>query len=340
MQRVAVDMYKALQDREGISVVPFVLKTSWKDTSKNAKGFFARLLWQLPKILKKEKIDVVVFSSMVTATTLLLRAPDLRKQHVRSVVIVHGQDVTLPNKYYQRLVRKVFKKVDLVAPVSDATANECFSRGAEYVRVVPNGISADRFEGLEASNQIPKKRDDMVLLSVGRHVKRKGFEWFIEEVMTQLPDGIQYWLVGEGPETQNLHQAVGKFGLPRRVRILGKLSEEQLASVYKAADLFVMPNIAIEGDMEGFGVVMLEANLMGLPVLAANLEGIQDVVEDGENGYLLPSGDESAFIEKILEFNDNAEGLRRLGEKSGLFVGRTFSWEQAAEKLENAIRSI
>src|SRR5690625_7613993 len=72
--------------------------------------------------------------------------------------------------------------------------------------------------------------------------------------------------------------------------MLGRLSEVDLSRLYRGADLFVMPNIPVEGDMEGFGVVMLEAGLSGLPVVASSLEGILDVVEEGNNGHLIESG--------------------------------------------------
>ena len=341
MQRVAVDLFEALSKRELVEVIPFVLKTSWEDTNKNAIPFFAKLAWNLPKIVKENQINIVVFSSMVTASILALRGRSLKRLRVPSVAIAHGQDVTLPNKYYQKLLRKVFSQLDMVAPVSSATADECYKRGADYVRVVPNGIAINRFDESTIDEEwLPQAKNDLILLSVGRHVKRKGFQWFVEEVMTQTPEGVQYWLIGDGPETQNIHEAVGKFGLPGIVKILGKVSEETLAAAYQKADLFIMPNIPVEGDMEGFGVVMIEANLMSTPVLAADLEGIRDVVAEKQNGFLLPSGDEQAFLDHIVDFKEHPRKLSSLKKKSKAYVEETFSWESVAEQFEKALRSI
>ena len=79
------------------------------------------------------------------------------------------------------------------------------------------------------------------------------------------------------------------------MRVLGQVSEALLVTLFQGSDLFVMPNIPVAGDLEGFGVVMLEAGLCGLPIVAAELEGIRDVVREGENGVLVSPGDAVAF---------------------------------------------
>ena len=84
-----------------------------------------------------------------------------------------------------------------------------------------------------------------------------------------------------------------------RVRRLGRISEEELIELYRRGQLFIMPNIVVPGDMEGFGIVMLEAGACGLPNLAADLEGIRDVIEDGVNGWFAPSEDANAFAARI-----------------------------------------
>ena len=84
-------------------------------------------------------------------------------------------------------------------------------------------------------------------------------------------------------------------GSKRRVRCLGKISEDELVELYRRGQLFVMPNIVVPGDMEGFGIVMLEAGACGLPTLAADLEGIRDVIDEGINGWFAPTEDADAF---------------------------------------------
>src|SRR5690606_1075671 len=116
-------------------------------------------------------------------------------------------------------------------------------------------------------------RDALLLCSVGRHQERKGFHWFVEEVVPRLGEGTVYLLGGEGPMTPRIRETVARLGLGDRVRVLGQVSEAMLLSLFRGSDLFVMPNIHVPGDLEGFGVVMLEAGICGLPIVAADLEG-------------------------------------------------------------------
>ena len=93
-----------------------------------------------------------------------------------------------------------------------------------------------------------------------------------------------------------------------------------------------MPNVPVPGDMEGFGVVMLEAGLCGLPTVAADIEGIADVIEDGKNGRLVRSGDAEGFSEAILAYRREPEMLEEAGRRTVSHVLEHFGWNAAAEK--------
>jgi len=123
---------------------------------------------------------------------------------------------------------------------------------------VPNGIAVERFpepppytdRRIRLQQAFPEYArqltpDTFILCSVGRHVERKGFHWFIQEVMPHLPEHVQYWLVGEGPLTPRIQDTVQRLGLQQRVRLLGKISDEALTRLYQGADLFIMPNIPV-----------------------------------------------------------------------------------------------
>ena len=167
------------------------------------------------------------------------------------------------------------------------TGEACRQRGCtpEKVHVIPNGINPGRFL---TTSDAPKRTllarafpeetaslptHALVLCSVGRQVKRKGFHWFVEAVMPQLPAHIYYWLAGEGPMIAEVQAAVDRHQLGEQVCLLGRVSEDQLEALYRGSDLFIMPNINVPGDMEGFGVVMLEAGLCKTPAIAAGIEG-------------------------------------------------------------------
>lgn len=354
MQRVAQGLHAALVDHPEVRVSSLLLETSWKATPYRMPGFMAGLLRSIPRVVEREGIEVVLFSSMVTATLATVLRGALRRRGALTAAIPVGRDVTLPTPPYQWLVPRVFRALDRVLPISTATARECRARGApaEKVHVIPCGVDTEAFapppdraaarrELLRAIGASPESVPDdaLLLCSVGRHQERKGFQWFTDRVMPRLPPDVLYLVTGEGPTTPAIRAAVERHGLDGRVRLLGKVPEETLRTLYRGADLFVMPNVPVPGDIEGFGVVMLEAGLCGLPVLAADLEGIRDVVRDGENGRLLPSGDADAFAGAVLRYREDRAALSAAAGRASRFTAEHFSWEAVAERYVEIFRA-
>ena len=145
-------------------------------------------------------------------------------------------------------------------------------------------------------------------------------------------------MAGDGPERENIEAAIESAGLQRRVRRLGRISEEELVELYRIGALFVMPNIVVPGDMEGFGVVMLEAGACGLPTLAADLEGIRDVIAEGVNGWFAPNGDANAFSARIESLLGDPDSLRAASERTAEYVTSKFRWDSTAERYLDAVR--
>jgi phosphatidylinositol alpha-1,6-mannosyltransferase len=351
MQRVATGLHAALAGYPDVDLHSLVLETSWKATPYRMPGYMAGLLRAIPRVVRRERIDVVLHSSMVTAATSV--AMHGRVGDALLAAIPVGRDVTLPTPGYQWLVPRIFRALDLVFPISRATASECVARGADpaQVHVVPCGVdtgsfappadrAAARRELLAAIGESPATVPDstLILVSVGRHQERKGFQWFAGEVMPRLPANVLYLVTGEGPTTPLIQAAIDRHGLGGRARLLGKVPETMLRTLYRGGDLFIMPNIHVPGDIEGFGVVMLEAGLCGLPVLAADIEGISDVVREGENGHLLPSRDAGAFADAVMRYRGDRAALAALSASAARFTERTFSWTGVAERFVEVFR--
>ncbi len=352
MQRVATELHNALDHHPEVALSSLLLRSSWRWTHLKSPLFFAKVWWEIARRTERQEIDAVLFSSMVTATLALPLRKKLEEHGVFTAAIAHGRDVTLPSLPYQRLVPYVFAALDAVLPVSRATGEACLERGLpeRKLQVVPNGIQLDRFEGSGALRRMrqalskalgePLPEEGLVLCSVGRQVERKGFAWFVDEVMPLLPEDVHYLLAGEGPEAENIAAAIQRQGLEGRVRLLGRVSDEMLETLYRGADLFVMPNRPVPGDMEGFGVVMLEAGLCGLPAVAAGIEGIQDVISEGRNGHLVESGDAWGFSEAITAYHHNPQALRAASQRAARYVEDTFSWKAVAESYVQAMRAL
>ena len=366
MQRVAMELDAAIQrslpeDQPLASARTFsptsplvydriVLKASWKWVHLLAVPFLIRTYFQLALQIRRREVDVILFSSMVTASLAVLLRRSLRANRVRTAAIVHGQDVTKPVRMYQLFVPRVFAALDMVMPVSGATGEACVQRGLpkEKLAVVHNGVKLDRFTpctwpaGARSNHPFRSSLppNALLLASVGRQVKRKGFAWFIEHVMPVLPDHVHYWLGGDGPEQRAIEEAIASNGLEKRVRLLGRLGDAELTDLYQSADLFVMPNIPIPGDMEGFGIVMLEAAMNGLPAVAAHLEGIREVITPGKNGYFVETGDVAGYASRINALDTDRVALSALSVASTEHVAATFGWDAVATNYVRALRQL
>lgn len=346
MQRVSHQLVTALRSHPGVDLHTRILDSPWNSIVWNTARFMTGLFTQLPVITDRLKPDVILFSSMVTAS---LAVPLRNRLHVPLVTINHGQDVTLPNAVYQAFVPKVFKALDGVISVSQATREACVLRGMHPDKGValPNGFipnTSDIPMGRAAATAMLQPlvpfelTGKKVLLSVGRMVKRKGHAWFVDAVMPRLDSDIVYVILGEGPERDAVMRAVDAHGLGSRVVLLGRQPDAVLDAAYAAADLFVMPNIPVHGDMEGFGIVLLEANATGLPAVGADLEGIRDVIQNGENGLKLPVGDAQSWVDGLGSIL--AEEAGPLRERSRRFVHEHFDWANVAARYIQYLQEV
>jgi phosphatidylinositol alpha-1,6-mannosyltransferase len=121
------------------------------------------------------------------------------------------------------------------------------------------------------------------------------------------------------------------------VKLLGAVSESDLELLYHGSDVFLMPNIPVAHDMEGFGLVMLEAGLCGLPTVASRLEGITEVVTEGQKGQLVESGDAEGFRRAIMQYHENPAGLASASERARLHTLSHFGWDRVIDRYVSII---
>lgn len=227
-------------------------------------------------------------------------------------VTAHGLDVIYPSRLYQAVVPACLRRLDLVICISESTRQECLVRGIEasHTKVIPVGVQPEAFEICLSEEEQGhwigrwglKSRPRHILLTVGRLVPRKGVLVFVSHVLPELVrrrDDWVYLVVGDGPDRGAVEAAVCEHRLDEVVRVLGQVPEEELQAAYAMADLFVMPNVAVENDSEGFGIVAVEARAAGLRVVASSLEGIVDSFVSADDGILVPPGELEALVRAI-----------------------------------------
>ena len=238
-----------------------------------------------------------------------------------------GLDVLFPNNFYQWMIRRALPRADKVICISKATAMEVQKRGVsmEKISVVPCGLHDSASSTTVRSHTASPK-----LITIGRLIPRKGVAWFLESVLPILlmhyPD-MTYDVVGDGQQRRTIEQICRDKKLGRAVRIRGFVDESTKNELLCNANLFIMPNIPIQGDMEGFGIACIEASSRGVPVVAARLEGIEDAVIEGKTGFFFTTHDPIGCARAIQQ----ALGAPLKTETVSAETTKIFSWEHLSK---------
>ncbi len=276
-------------------------------------GLLAVLAWWIKKINKKAKITC----------------------------IAHGLDITYDNPLYQIFwTSYFFSKCDKFICVGNQTIKELVNREVpkEKCVFIPNGITVEKFLNFEASkddllNIIGKQYNDYkFILTSGRLAKRKGVAWFIRNVLPELPQNIIYIVAGEGPDRKNIEEAIAETQQFDRVLLLGRVTQNDLLILWHTCDIFVQPNIEVTGDMEGFGISVIEAAACKIPVIVSDLEGLKDAIKNNESGFSVEHENKDAWLNKIKQIlspDFNKEGFTK---KASSYIVKNNSWEHITKE--------
>jgi len=179
-----------------------------------------------------------------------------------------------------------------------------------------------------------------MLLSVARLIPRKGIDTVIRALPRLAPD-VEYRVVGSGPDEARLRRLARTHGVADRVRFLGRLDDQALASEYARCTLFVLPaRRTPEGDLEGYGLVYFEAAAWGRCVVAGRSGGERDAVVDGQTGVLVDGESVAQVTEAISSLLNNPEHIQALGVAGRARVQTTHNWSRAAAVLDHTLTSL
>jgi phosphatidylinositol alpha-1,6-mannosyltransferase len=192
----------------------------------------------------------------------------------------------------------------------------------------------------KSSNRDIKKelgvKKKKIVLTFGRLVERKGIDKTLEAIVLvrqEIPD-VVYVIAGDGPYRDTLEELMKKLHLQDNVVFTGYVSEDEKAFYYNAADVFVMPNRELEnGDVEGFGIVFLEANIYGKPVIGGRSGGAVDAIVDGKTGLLVNPIDIEEIASAIIRFLSNEGYAKQLGFQGRKRVERDFNCEVIVSRM-------
>lgn len=272
-----------------------------------------------------------------------LSAPVLKVFGVPRSSMVMGLDVTYRMRIYRRIVHPRLRTANRVIAISEATAAACRAVGVSEDRItvlrlgvpLPPAAGDGSPEGVR--RELGIAAEDRVLLTLGRLVRRKGGRWFVAEVLPRLGPNVHYVIAGTGPEADEIRRAAREAGIADRVHLPGRVDDEFRERLMRHSDLFVQPNIPVEGDMEGFGLVTVEAAMRDTVVVAADLEGIKDAVMDGSTGFLLPPADADAWVHRLLDLLNGDIALDDLGARFGEAARAAYSEEAMGAALSRLL---
>ncbi len=248
-------------------------------------------------------------------------------------VTASGLDVIYPYWWYQLIIPFCLRRADRVICVSAATAEEVKKRGVseERIVIIPCGI--------DPASALPHtQRDPHLLATVGRLVKRKGVAWFLEHVFLLLHQNfphLRYVIVGDGPQRKKIETIIRRLKLRDAVYLFPHASDAERLEVLSEASLFVAPNIHVRGDMEGFGIVCLEAAAAGLPIAASSIDGLQDAVIEGETGMFFTPEDPEECARVIKHMIDHPMNSTTVHEA----VMNHFAWNKLVPLYHNVFDS-
>lgn len=347
-----------------------------KQSHQSNLAFFISLFWMIPMALHKHKDIQLIHCNDGTCGLLCAWVKLITR--VPITLTYHGLDLVYPNRIYQKILLPLVKSLDGFICVSKYTAAACKNKGFESSKVftVPNGVDTTLLPAVDPENELSqyfntlKANGKKLIVSIGRPVKRKGFSWFIKNVLSELSDDVHYIVIGPRPKSNafinKLKNLVPTAWLKSYQLLMGVSTDSEvilnmaeqvpyknrfdwLSNVdYKTlrymlsqSDVFVMPNISVEGDAEGFGLVALESIMEGTPVIASRIEGITSAIHHWQNGILVTSQNCKEWKSAIeSQLKCSKEEVYAQTQHAQLYVKNHFPWSRMVKKYATCFNQI
>ena len=302
-----------------------------------------RVALALRKIIRTRGITTAAFGA--AAPLGLLSASMKRAGVKRSVALTHGHEVWWAKVFpFNFLLRRIGSTVDVLTYLGEFTQSaisKALSSNAQraMVKIAP-GIDTDHFFPTDASilRRSLGLEDKKVIVSVGRLVHRKGQDYLIQSmpsILHQVPNA-HLLLVGQGPYLEHLQRLVKEHGLESSVTFIGRIDYKELPQYLCVGDIFAMPSRSrLMGlEVEGLGIVYLEASSCGLPVLAGNSGGAPDAVKQSETGLVVNGTDEKQIASAAIELLNNRDSSKKMGLAGRQWIVDNWRWETWSKEFE------
>jgi phosphatidylinositol alpha-1,6-mannosyltransferase len=305
-----------------------------------------RLLFLAMGIIKKEKIEKVIIANILpTGIIGIFLKLFTAKPYI---LFTYGMDVFYPRSWVRRsVISLILKQAEKIIAISRYT-RMCLTRfgvNIEKSFIITPATDCSYFQPGKDVSSIQDKysvKGKKVILTVGRLDMRKGQDMVIRSlpvIIKEIPE-VVYLIVGRGDDRERLVSIVEELSLKDHVYFAGGVHREELPLFYNLCDLFIMVSRELEetGNVEGFGIVYLEANACGKPVIAGKSGGVEDAVVDGYSGFVVNPKDPGAIQHAMLTLLKDKELALKLGRNGLERVREQFTWERASRQLYQVLK--
>jgi len=299
------------------------------------------LLWNITRIVQKFAPDHIIHMQWTSA--LWLAFPRFLRPAIPVTILVHGRDMlrySLPN-----LMRRILAQSHGIIANSQAVAQIALKHlpQGHRLEIIPPGVNCLQFQPQDHQNlrqQYQIKSDAPVILNLTRQVARKNTRTLIDAFALLLPQQPKAILViaGSGPEIPALKEQAEKQGISSSVIFTGRVPDESLSALYSMAQVFVLSSLENPQDVEGFGMVFIEAAACGTPSIGGRSGGIPDAIIDQETGFLVSPTDAPEIAQRLSVLLSSAALRDQMAKKAYLRATQELAWPRIAQRIATFTR--
>jgi colanic acid/amylovoran biosynthesis glycosyltransferase len=237
---------------------------------------------------------------------------------------------------------KIFDVSDILMPISNYWKRKLIILGCDEKKIIVHhmGINLDKFKFYEVGE---KSRELIKILTVGRLVEKKGYEYMIRAIAKVVKKyrNIEYLIAGDGNLMNKLEELVSELNINNYVKFLGGVNQDEVLKLNQQAHIFILHSItAKNGDQEGIPVALMEAQATGLPIISTFHSGIPEIVLDGQSGFLVPERDVDAMAGRLEYLIEHTEIWTEMGRAGRKFVEENFDIKKLNKQLVEIYENI
>jgi phosphatidylinositol alpha-1,6-mannosyltransferase len=352
------DKIVVLAHRKKEQLYKYDTNQDYKIIRKNFYPKWYNLIFFVFKIIKKYKIEIIHNSHVIPLGYITLITKKIKK--IPYIIYLHGLDIKLAkkNKWKNFWLKIILNNAEYIIANSIFTKQEILKINPEYDKKIhiiypcpherlfrgkSNIKTAQKYANKIISPRLnpenPVNQGQQILLTISRLVKRKGHSKVLQimpKLLQKYPN-LHYIIIGDGVQKQALQDLAKKLNIESNVDFLGTLATSALPAYFSICDIFIMPNLALGEDVEGFGIVFLEAAVFAKPVIGGNNGGAIESIKNGETGFLVDPNNTTELYDAVDRLLSDPDLCKRLGENGRQRLKEQFNWETQTAKLINLI---